>query len=149
MTVDRGYVAANDAERARLRALVNRLSDADLARPMPGGWTVASVLGHLAFWDQRIAVLLETWEKSGTMPPGFDEAHVDWINDAGKPFLLGMDPRRMAALAVTIAETVDRRVGALPDDRVARAAAPGSSIKLLRAEHRREHLDEIEHTLKR
>ena len=48
MTVDRSHVAANDAERARLRALVNRLSDADLARPMPGGWTVASVLGVTA-----------------------------------------------------------------------------------------------------
>ena len=63
MSADRTYIARNDAERARLRALVARLSDADLARPMPGGWTVAAVLAHLAFWDQRIMVLLERWEQ--------------------------------------------------------------------------------------
>ena len=147
MTVDRTYVAANDTERARLRALVGRLSDADLARPMPGGWTIASVLGHLAFWDQRIVVLLEAWEKSGTPPPDFDDAHVDWINDAGKPFLLAMDPRRTAELAVAIADQVDRKVSALPDDRVTRNAAATTPLILRRATHRREHLDEIEHAL--
>lgn len=41
MTVDRSYVARNDAQRARLNALVAKRSDADLARPMPAGWTVA------------------------------------------------------------------------------------------------------------
>ena len=54
---DRAYVAENEVERKRLASLVARLSDQDLARPMPGGWTVASVLGHVAFWDQRIIAL--------------------------------------------------------------------------------------------
>jgi len=58
MSTDRTYVIQNDAERIRLRSLVARLSDADLARPMPAGWTVAAILAHLAFWDQRILVLL-------------------------------------------------------------------------------------------
>jgi Mycothiol maleylpyruvate isomerase N-terminal domain len=53
MSVDRTFIAENDAERARLRALVTRLNDADLARPMPTGWTIAAILAHLAFWDQR------------------------------------------------------------------------------------------------
>src|SRR5437870_8069070 len=44
MGVDRTFIVRNDTERARLRALVARLSDADLARAMPGGWTVAGVL---------------------------------------------------------------------------------------------------------
>ena len=59
MSVDRGVVDDNSKERTRLQALLTRLSDADLARPLPAGWTVAGVLGHLAFWDQRILVLLE------------------------------------------------------------------------------------------
>jgi hypothetical protein len=148
MTGDRGYVSENDSERARLRALVARLSDADLARPLPAGWTVAAVLGHLAFWDQRTVVLLDTWQKNGVTPPQHHEADTDWINDAGKPFLLALPPRELADLAVSIAEAVDRKVAALPDDIVTRNTAAGSPLNLRRAEHRREHLDEIESALR-
>ena len=56
---DRSYVAENDRERRRLEALVGKLDDAALSRAMPAGWTVAAVLAHLAFWDQRIVLLSE------------------------------------------------------------------------------------------
>jgi mycothiol maleylpyruvate isomerase-like protein len=149
MSVDRTYIAENDAERGRLRALVARLSDADLARAMPAGWTVAGVLAHLAFWDQRILVLLEQWEQSPSKPPRIEnEADTDWINDASKPLLLALAPRRAADLAVTIAEAVDGKVAALPDDLVARNAEVGSPLNLLRAEHRAEHLRELEHVFR-
>ena len=69
---DRAYVAENEVERKRLASLVARLSDQDLARPMPGGWTVASVLGHVAFWDQRIIALIEAWRKAGVGTPPKD-----------------------------------------------------------------------------
>lgn len=145
MSTDRTYVIQNDAERIRLRSLVARLSDADLARPMPAGWTVAAILAHLAFWDQRILVLLEQWEQSPSKPPRIEnEADTDWINDASKPLLLALAPRLAADLAVTIAEAVDGKVAALPDDLVARNAAAGSPLNLIRAEHRAEHLREIE-----
>jgi hypothetical protein len=48
MAADRSYIAENDRERRRLEALVGKLDDAALSRPMPDGWTVASVLA-----DQR------------------------------------------------------------------------------------------------
>jgi hypothetical protein len=146
MSVDRTYIAQNDAQRGRLRGLVGRLSDADLARAMPAGWTVAGVLAHLAFWDQRILVLLEQWERSPSKPPRIEnEADTDWINDASKPLLLALAPRQAADLTITIAEIVDGKVAALPDDLVARNAAAGSPLNLLRAQHRAEHLREIEH----
>ena len=148
MNVDRGYVNDNAKERARLTALVARLSDADLARPMAAGWTVASVLGHLAFWDQRILVLLEGWERSGAAPSANRDEDVDWINDAGKPFLRALPPRRMAELAVAIAEAVDRKLEALPDAFVRGNAAAGHPLNFTRAQHRREHLDDIEAALK-
>lgn len=148
MTADRTFVARNDTERARLRALVARLSDADLARPMPGGWTVAAVLAHLAFWDQRILVLLERWERSpSAVPRAINEADVDWINDAAKPHCLAMPPRRAAELAVAIAEAVDAKVAALPDDILERNETAGRPLLMTRAEHRREHLGEIERVL--
>jgi len=145
MNSDRTFIAHNNAERARLRALVARLTDADLGRPMPGGWTVAAVLGHVAFWDQRILVLLERWEQApSAVPPAINEADVDWVNDATKPLLLAMAPRRAAELAVAIAEAVDAKVAALPDDLLARNEAAGSPLLMMRAEHRGEHLREIE-----
>src|SRR5437667_12740598 len=110
MTVDRGFVDENSKARARLKDLVARLSDADLGRPMPAGWTVAGVLGHVAFWDQRIVVLLETWERKKAMSPGLNAEDVDWINDAGKPFLLALPPRQGADVALAIAAAVDRKI---------------------------------------
>ena len=148
MSVDRGIVDDNSKERARLKALVARLSDADLARPLPAGWTVAGVLGHLAFWDQRILVLLDAWERTGAAPTPNRDEDIDWINDAGKPFLLALSPRRAADLSVAIAEAVDDKVQTLADDFVARIAATGNPINLRRAEHRHEHLDAIEAALK-
>jgi hypothetical protein len=149
MTIDRGYVAQNDSERARLQALVSRLSDAQLGRPMPAGWTVAAVLAHLAFWDQRVLSLLERWEGSpSAVPPTLEDRHVDWINDATKPLLLALDPRRAAELALSIAAAVDGKVAKMSDDLLERNAAAGTPLSPVRATHRREHLDEIEHVLR-
>ena len=50
---DRALVEQNTRERERLRALVARLTDDDLRRPVTDLWTVADMLGHLAFWDAR------------------------------------------------------------------------------------------------
>jgi hypothetical protein len=147
MAADRSYVAKNDAERARLTRFVEGTSDADLARAMPAGWTVAAVLGHVAFWDQRILALLDAWDR-GTPPSSIHGEDVDWTNDAGKPFLLALPPRALAQMAVAIADAVDRRVAGLSDDRVAKNTAAGSPLSLDRAEHRKEHLDEIERVLR-
>ncbi|MBI3456506.1 MAG: DinB family protein [Candidatus Rokubacteria bacterium] len=150
MAVDRSYIADNNAQRARLRALVDRLSDQDLARPLSAGWTVAGVLAHLAFWDQRVLVLLEHWGRSGpgATPPRMHPDDVDWINDAGKALCLALPPGAAARLAVTTADAVDQKVAALSDDLVTANAAAGNPINLGRAQHRREHLDEIERALR-
>ena len=146
MPVDRSYIAENEAELHRLRTLVERLSDADLARPTPGGWTVAASLAHVAFWDQRILFWLDRWER-GEKPRGLVEADGDWINDAGKPLCLALPPRVAARLTVEIAEQVDRRLAALTEERIGSNAAAGEPLSLTRAHHRKTHLDEIERIL--
>ena len=145
MAADRSYVAENQAQLARLRALVDPLSDQELARPMPAGWTVAGVLAHLAYWDQRIVVLMDRWARTaGVPPPPIDEAAVEWVNDAGKALCLALPPRTAARLAVEAAVAADQRVAAVSDALLAANAAAGSPISVNRAAHRREHLDEIE-----
>jgi hypothetical protein len=150
MPIDRSCVAENDAERKRLRALVQRLSDRDLAHPMDAGWTVAGVLAHVALWDQRIVVLLDEWERRGSSwtPPVESAGDVDWINDAAKPLCLALPPRIAAELAVSVAKTVDRRVAAV-SDAIIEASARAPVLNWRRSVHRREHLDQIERALGR
>lgn len=150
MAADRSYVAENWAQLERLQALVDKLSDRELAGPMDAGWTVAGVLAHLAFWDHRIVTLVDRWaDGRGTPPPAYDEAAVDWINDAGKPLCLALPPRIAARMAIDAAVAADHRMAGLSDEQLAANAAAGTPISPLRAAHRREHLDEIEETLTR
>ena len=140
-------VRHREQSRARPAArLVDRLRDGELARPLDAGWTVGAVLAHLAFWDQRTLILIERWEKEGSraVPRSIDSKDVDWINDSAKALCLALPPRAAARLAVAVADAVDRRVETLSDELVAANAGAGSPINLLRAEHRQEHLDEIE-----
>jgi Mycothiol maleylpyruvate isomerase N-terminal domain len=154
MGADRSYIAANEAELTRMRNLVDSLSDEELAAPMEAGWTVAAVLGHLAFWDYRIVTLVDRWgpDGKGTPPdaPGsYDQEAVDWINDSGKPLLLAMPPRVVAQAAIDAAGQADQRVADLSDERLATNELTGNYINPLRADHRREHLDDIEQTRSR
>jgi hypothetical protein len=101
---------------------------------------------------QRIIALIEAWRKAGvgTPPKDVDESQVDWINDATKPLLLAVAPRRAAelTLSLSIAETTDRMLAELPEDFLAANGKAGSPVNVHRAEHRREHIDEIETALK-
>ena len=148
MAADRSYIAENDRERRRLEALVDKLDDAALNRAMPAGWTVAAVLAHLAFWDQRIVALVDLL-KRGAPVPAEHASDVDWINDAAKPTQLALAPRRAAALAVETARASDQAVATLSDEQLAKNVAAGRPINVVRAQHRREHLDEIEQALAR
>jgi hypothetical protein len=150
--MDRSYIAENDAERARLRALVARLSDDELSHPMPAGWTVAGVLAHLAFWDARVVYILNRWKSgAGSITPTehedvdwIEHGDVDWINEGAKPLCLALQPRVAADLALQQAEAADQGVAALSDDVLAKIASMPPLFNLSRAIHRREHLDEIE-----
>jgi hypothetical protein len=146
--MDRSYIAENNAERTRLKALIERLSDEELSRPMAAGWTVAGVLAHMAFWDARALALMSRWD-GGRAPSKADHEPEDVasINDAAKPLCLALPPRRAAQLALQLAEETDRKVEALPDERLAQIAAIGQPFNLSRANHRKEHLDQIEHVL--
>ncbi len=146
--MDKSYIAENDAERERLKALIARLGDEQLSQPMPAGWTVAGVLAHMAFWDGRALYLIKKWE-SGIAPSAADlePQEVNAINESAKPLCLALLPRVAAQLALQVAEETDQRVASMSDDLIAQMVAIGQPFNLSRANHRREHLDEIEQAL--
>jgi uncharacterized damage-inducible protein DinB len=143
--MNRSHIAENNAERERLKALVTRLSDEELSRPMAAGWSVAGVLAHMALWDARGLYLMDKWE-SGIAPSAadYEPEDIDWVNDAAKPLCLALPPRTAAQLALQLAEETDRRVEALSDELLAQIIDVGQPFNLSRANHRREHLDDIE-----
>jgi hypothetical protein len=141
------YVEENARALERLRALVGRLSDEDLRTPAGERWTVADVLGHMAFWDGRAFELGRKIQRGVPLSPSDDEPEdVDWINDAMHPLIKAIPPLEVAELALRRAEATDELMAALPPDRVYPNDS-SSPVNALRASHRGEHLDQIEAAL--
>jgi hypothetical protein len=138
------YMAQNIAERERLRALVARLSEADLSREVEHGWTVATVLVHLAFWDRQRLLTLKRWLQDGQLPASGD---YDLINDALAIISQAIPPRAAALLAVAAAEAIDYALEQLTPEQEAALESAGMTRLLNRSLHRRDHLEEIERAL--
>ena len=147
MSQDRSYIEANTRELERLRTLVDRLGEDELRRSVNAEWTVAGVLGHIAFWDARALFLANKLERGVPFTPDDDEPDdVDWINDAAHPLIHAIPPREAARVALRLAEETDRRVASLPPERMYPLDAD-SPLNPVRAAHRGEHLDQIEAAL--
>jgi hypothetical protein len=146
--MDRGYVAENDRERARMRELVGGMTDAELSRPMPAGWTVSAVLAHVAYWDARAIYWLGKWA-SGVEVSAYEPENTEAVNEAAKPLCLALAPRDALRLALRLADESDARVKAISDEMLAKIVATGAPpFNLSRAIHRSEHLDDIERVLR-
>lgn len=147
--MDRSYLEQNDAERERMRRLVESLDDDKLGRPVNDHWTIAGVLGHIAFWDARAQVLagkveagvpFEEWDR--------EPEDVAWINDSTRGLIHAIAPRVATRLALRQAEETDRLVASLPTERMW-PADPSCPLNAFRSHHRGEHLDDIEAALGR
>jgi hypothetical protein len=142
--MDRSFVAANARELERMRALVSRLSDRQLGDMVNEYWSVAGVLGHIAFWDGRALYLAGKLQRREPFTGSENEPEdVDWINDSSRPLIQAIAPRAVAELAVSIAEETDELVASLTDEMLA-GLDETSPLNPVRANHRGEHLDEIE-----
>ena len=147
MSDDRVYVERNTRERERLRALIERVTDDELRLPVNEYWTVAGVLGHIAFWDARALWLAGKLERGVPFTPADVEPDdVSWVNDSTRPLIHAIAPREAARLALRIAEDTDEHVAKLEPSRMW-PMDENSLLNSSRDEHRAEHLDQIEAAL--
>ena len=137
------FVAQNRKQLDRLRTLVARLSADDMARELGGGWTVGDALVHLAFYDRRAAVLLTRFTRDGITPSPYD---YDTINEVLLHFSRRMPAEMIAAEVIAAAESADAAAATTPEGLFAEIDRR-HEVKLSRAEHRANHLDEIEAAL--
>jgi hypothetical protein len=135
---------SNEAVTARLEALVSKLSDKDLAADLGGGWTTAVALGHLAFWDRRIAYVLTRWRDGGDPHVELDD---DVVNSALEEVLKSVEPREAARLCVESAKAANAAIAATPDAIANQLIAEDHAYLLNRHNHRTEHIEQIERAL--
>lgn len=139
------FVQENTESRQRLETLTRSLSDADLARATDYGWTVAALLAHLAFWDQRMVVILKRWKETGFDPSPIDSAAV---NDALKGICHALEPRAALQLCLSSAEAVDAELAALTPELVKQieehAEVSSTQFRMNRSLHRNGHVKDIE-----
>lgn len=139
------YSRQNTESRQRLQALTGRLSEADLARTTDYGWTVAALLAHLAFWDQRVLVILRRWQTEGFDPSPIDAMAV---NDSLRVICHALEPRTAIELCLSSAEAVDTALESLTPHVVQQmeehSAATDTQFRMNRSLHRDGHLNDIE-----
>jgi DinB family protein len=142
------YSKENAESYQRLKSLARRLTDTDLALSTDYGWTAAALLAHLAFWDQRVLVILRRWQEEG-----FDPSPVDAraVNDSLKVICHALEPRTAVDLCLISAEAVDAELETLSPELVKQmeehAEATETQFRMNRALHRDGHLNDIESLL--
>jgi len=138
------YAADNRTQRQRLFALTTKWTETDLTRQLANGWSVATKLAHLAFWDHYYLALIESWERTGFTS---SSTETDAINEAARFLSRGIPPVAAVELVRAAAEAIDRKLESITPDLEAAIEASGRVRLLRRALHRREHLDQIESAL--
>jgi mycothiol maleylpyruvate isomerase-like protein len=126
---------------ARLRRLAS-LSDAELAKDTGNGWTVSTVLGHIAFFDRMLPLRWDTYEKDGVFAE-LTPNHFDMINDAGAGDWSALPRQATVAKCIEAAERAVARIDALPETAVAFALETKRMALLDRTLHWNPHLDQI------
>jgi hypothetical protein len=139
------YSQENAESRQRLESLVGGLSEEDLVRSTDYGWTVAALLGHLAFWDQRVLVLLKRWKEQGFDPSPIDAAAV---NDSLRVICHALEPRVAIDLCLYSAKGVDAELETVTPEFFKQIEehieATSTPFRLNRSLHRNDHLNDIE-----
>jgi len=131
---------SNRDSTARIKKLVEGLSDSQLKTILPNGWTISVTLAHLAFWDHRVIHVIEMAKKEGKVIR--TELDVQ-LNDIIEPFFRAIPSEEVAKLVILNAEMLDQLLEGCSIETLAQLEAE-SPRWVDRSLHRNSHLDEIE-----
>jgi hypothetical protein len=142
------FQRANDESRERLASLISTLTPTQLTIDLGEGWTVASALGHMGFWDRwQAARWTEMLAGRWTADDASIIAAEHLANDALHPYWAGIDTSDIPALALEAATKLDSLIASAPDALVDALEGTSSAYLLHRHRHRGDHLDHIERSI--
>ena len=113
---DQDFVEENEAARRELSELIAQLDDRSFKCAVGSGWTVSTLLCHLAFWDQRVLFLLREWQAGQFEPLRLSSQSVDSINEAVKTISQEVPGPAAAKLALESATAVDSLLAGIGDE---------------------------------
>ena len=131
----------------RLRRLAS-ISDGELAKDAGDGWNVATVLGHMAFFDRMLLLRWDTFEKEGFFAE-LTPNHFDLINYAGAGDWSGLPPGQAVARCIAAAERAVARIDTLSEATVTAALEANRVALVDRMLHWYPHLDQVESAIGR
>jgi hypothetical protein len=147
--VDRSFVEENDAARVELSEFIAGLDERSFKFPVGSGWTIATCLCHLAFWDHRVLFLLEEWERTGQLETSrLSSQSVNSVNQAVNAISQAVPGAAAAKLALDTALAVDSLLATISDELISQLVSAGFERYLKRSLHRREHLQKIKAALR-
>jgi uncharacterized damage-inducible protein DinB len=144
------YVEENAAIRQHILELVRGLEDEQFLTPAGRDWTVAAVLGHLAFWDRTHVGRLRRAVAEGLgAPPPLPEGLTDTINNAELPAWRRIPGRAAVELFDHASAEVDEYLRTLDPAVVESVRLAGMGRLVERYRHRKEHGAALEEALRR
>jgi hypothetical protein len=145
-----GYVEENAAARARVLGLVGDLSAEALAAPAEGGWTLAGLLAHMAFWERvHIGRLRRAVDAGLGAPPPLPDGVPDIVNGAAIPSWLTVPGREAVRVFDEASADADRYLAGLDPAVVEGVRVAGYPRVIERFRQRTEHGDAIAAALAR
>src|SRR5262245_18836601 len=111
------FIAENKNQTGRIRSLKDRLIR-NWTTELGNGWTVGTMLCHVAFWDKVRRISINRWLKSGQFGSNLDMENIHSINES----LRGMSEQIPAEdgiqFTLACAEEIDRLVESLQEKQI-------------------------------
>lgn len=136
----RDIVEKNRASLEELYDIVRRLNTPQTARPIANGWTVATQLCHLAFWDGRAAYSLIHWRKTGEAASDLRGSDIDALNLSERDLAAFIPGLTAAHFALNRAESLDLMIESFDDQFAQTVIDAGCDFLLCRYKHRQKHI---------
>jgi hypothetical protein len=138
MPLNLDIIKHNAVQLERLEELV--ASNPDYGVDLHDGWTAAVAFAHMAFWDRFQARLLREWEIGDPLP---DDDMDNLLNSILEQFWQQLNPEITGQMAIDAAREINEVVESLSDEKIDALVTLGSEFRLIRGNHRSEHIDQI------
>jgi hypothetical protein len=137
------FIAENKNQTNRIRSLKDKLIR-NWKTELGNGWTVGSMLCHIAFWDNVRCLWIKKWIQSGKLATDLDMESTHSFNDVVRTMSETIPAKTGLQFTLRCAEEIDRLVESLQPNQIQELEASDRGRWFQRHLHRKSHLDRIE-----